>query len=372
MKKILNILASISLITTGASNVVACGSNHNPNPPKSEIQQLYNQLTSKTFTIQDNYFWGNEANYKEDLLNDLEKEAGIKSQEEKSLLSLKSDLAILNQPGYYNFVVGIGTGKERKSASVTIDWELTPAQETSPDNLDLFNFYTKTWPQETAKYGSNLLSLFYGGWDKTKKSPFWKKGDSLGWWKNDKGDTINNHLSWNDSFNINVKNYLSNLIKDIKMPILIQNMIHVVKPSTIKDSLDITKSYTIPLNNIYLLSHGVKYNLGYYASYDATKSLPQMQSWNINYDTGYNLIQNELSKTTITLLKSGLYKPYTATNNSGYIEDKLSDAGYSSFVADMKFIGNIQIDGTESPIKIYYEGVDLGFTINVIVFNNPF
>ena len=62
MKKILNIFASISLITAGASNVVACRSKHNPNPPtptppKSEIQKLYNQLDGeKTINCVNHFF----------------------------------------------------------------------------------------------------------------------------------------------------------------------------------------------------------------------------------------------------------------------------------------------------------------------------
>ena len=139
MKKILNIFASISLITVGTSSVVACGSHQNPNP-KSEIQQLYEKLNNQKFTIdKDNNFWGNEANYQTDLLNDLEKSANITSQQDKNLLSLNSDLTNLDQPGKYTFLVDIGTGEAEKTATVTIDWKLTPTQSIP----GLFDFYTK-------------------------------------------------------------------------------------------------------------------------------------------------------------------------------------------------------------------------------------
>ena len=94
MKKILNIFANISLITTGTCAVVACGSHQNPNPPsppsppKSESQKLFDELneTKTPFLVKDDYFWGNEANYQNDLLIDLEKAAHITSQEDKNLL----------------------------------------------------------------------------------------------------------------------------------------------------------------------------------------------------------------------------------------------------------------------------------------------
>ena len=374
MKKVLNIFAVISLITAGASSMVACGSHHNPNPPKSESQKLFDKLneTKIPFLIKNDYFWGNEANYQNDLLTDLEQAAQITSQEDKNLLHDANVKPLTQRDGQSVDIqsVDINIDGIKDPAIVKIKWELTSAQKTP----GLYKFYTQYWPQETAKYGSNLLSLFYGGWDTTKKSPFWKQGDPLGWWKNDKGSTINNHLSWDDNLNTKIKNYLSTLIEGMQIPASIQNILHVVKPSKIED-LAITKSYNIPLEDIYLLSDGVKYNLGYYSSYHSTKSLPQMQNWNISYNTGYNLIQNELSHTkTIKLLKNGLNPPYTASNNSGYIKDKIQYADYgiySSFVADLRFRGNFKMDGTKSSIEVYYYDLhhyfDLGFTIKVEV-----
>ena len=373
MKKIINIFTSISLITAGASSVVACGSHHNPNPPtpptppKSESQKLFDELneTKTPFVIKDDSFWGNESNYQNDLLTDLEQAAHITSQEDKNLLHDPNVKPLTQQDGQTIKVqnVDINIDGIKDPAIVKIKWELTEAQKIP----GLFKFYTQTWPQETAKYGSNLLSLFYGGWDKTKKSPSWKKGDPLGWWKNDKGATINNHLPWDDSLNTNVKSYLSNLIEGIKMPISIQNMINVDKPLTTK-SLDITKYYNIPLDNIYLLSHGVKYDLGYYASYDSTKALPNMQNWKITYDTHYNLMQNELKKTKWTLLKSGLNHKTTSASdqhNSGYLMQKFENTKYETFTDHIKFSGNFNVG--ENNINISYYGVDQDLTIKVEV-----
>ena len=78
MKKVLNLLASVSLTTSGASTVVACGSSHIPTP---EIQKLYDKLNGQTFTVENNNFWGNEHNYQQDLLQDLETLAHIPAQD---------------------------------------------------------------------------------------------------------------------------------------------------------------------------------------------------------------------------------------------------------------------------------------------------
>ena len=371
MKKILNIFASVSSITEGASSVVACGSHNKinpPIPPKSESQKLFDELneTKIPFLIKDNNFWGNEATYQNDLLTDLEQAANITSQQDKNLLHDPNVKPLTQQNGHTVEVqsVDINIDGIKDPAIVKIKWELTEAQKIP----GLFKFYTQTWPQETAKYGSNLLSLFYGGWDKTKKSPSWKKGDPLGWWKNDKGATINNHLPWDDSLNTNIKSYLSNLIEGIKMPISIQNMIHVVKPSTIQDGLDITKSYTIPFDNIYLLSHGVKYDLRYYNLYNSSEALTKPHNWQINYNTYYNWVQKQLPNETITLMKKGLNHHSTSagdSHNAGYIIDKLRDAGYETITDHIWFKGNLKVG--ENNINILYYDVDLGFTIKVEV-----
>ena len=75
-------------------------------------------------------------------------------------------------------------------------------------------------------------------------------------------------------------------------------------------------------------------------------------------------LQND--KTIYTLLKSGLYKPYTASNNAGYIKDKLSDAGYSTITPFLKFNGNIKTDGSTSQVNWTYRGT-AGGKINVKV-----
>lgn len=246
MKKIFNILASISLVISGAGGVVAFGSTHITSSP-TETDKLYNKLnqTSKPFLInQDSNFWGNETNYKKDLLADLEKVATIPTKDDV-MLSLNADVKPLTQQGVQYIDVNIGSKNTEKIAVVKIDWELTKAQQP------IYQFYTQTWPEVTAQYGSNIISLFYGGWDKTKKSPYWKTGDSLGWWQNgNAADSINHSIPWNDAFNTDVKNYLSTLIEGMQMPTSIKNMLHVIKPSTV-DSLAINKSYNIPLDNIY-------------------------------------------------------------------------------------------------------------------------
>lgn len=376
MKKILNILVSVSLVISGAGNVVACGSTQT-SPPPNEITNLYNQLnqTTKPFLLnKDNYFWGKEANYKNDLLGDLEKVANIPPKDD-SLLSLNSDIPPLEKTGVQTIDVNIGSQDTEKIAIVKIDWELTKAQEP------IYQFYTQTWPEETTKYRSNLLSFLYGEWDKTKISPYWKQYDFLGWWQNGNAvDSINHVLPWNDSLNKGIKSYISNLIEGAEIPISIQNMINVVKPSTI-NSLDITKSYTIPTDSIYLLSHGVKYNLGYYSSYDKTKALSKMQNWKVNYDTYYNLAQNELKNYKDVRWKTHVWyiqEPNTKTSdassewNNERITDLLERTPFAPLVNnDLTFQGSLVVttDLTKpiiNKIDVYYDGVSLGFQIPIV------
>ena len=78
-----------------------------------------------------------------------------------------------------------------------------------------------------------------------------------------------------------------------------------------------------------------------------------------------NKLKND--KTIYKLLKNGLNPPYTASNNSGYIKDKLSDAGYSSIAADLSFTGQIKMNGTVSKINWFYNGTLEG-QINVETF----
>ena len=361
MKKILNIFASISLITAGASTVVACGSHHNPNPPtppKSEIQKLYNELSDKTFTIQDNNFWGNEANYKNDLLVDLEKKANITSQKDKSLLSLNSDLTTLKQQGYYNFVVGIGVGKERKNANVTIDWKLTKAQNTP----DLFKFYTQTWPQDIAKYGSNQISPIFGGW--YGKKFLRNVGDEVSW---------NTKIDSNTTFQQYIEQYIGNIVN--VFPNSLKPFIKLVPPTSIP-KLNITEAYNIPLNNIYLeipnsndKKNPIKYNLGYYSSYDSTKALTKMQNWKISYDTYYNLATKELDNSK-NVWGIGPINPNSSKASDSYnsqlilsaldfpIYEPIINSIHSTFKGDLKI-------GIAEPIQVYYDNIYMGFSIYV-------
>ena len=139
MKKTLNFFASISLITSTASGVVACGSTH-PYVQPTEVQTLYNELneTAKPFLIQNKNFWGKEADYQADLLQDLEQVAHIPAQDDK-MLSFTGQIKPFETPGQiYHIAIKIkdsNTGEE-KTAYVNIDWELTAEQ------TEIYNFYT--------------------------------------------------------------------------------------------------------------------------------------------------------------------------------------------------------------------------------------
>ena len=171
MKKIFSLIAGFSLIATGVSNVVACGSHQNPpSPPKSEIQRLHDELNGKSFTIQNNNFWGNEASYQRDLLKDLEEVAKIPNKDD-SLLSLDQQTDPFETPNTkYTVVVNIGKGSLEQTALVDVDWELT--EDQSPDGTtSLFQFYTQTWPKEVSHFSENTItSLYFDVWNKQKQA----------------------------------------------------------------------------------------------------------------------------------------------------------------------------------------------------------
>ena len=87
MKKILNIFASISLITAGTSNVLACG-----DPTKND-QQIVNDINShlknKTFGVDENINgYQNFTYYRSKILEDIQSKL---TEQEKDLVSLPSN-----------------------------------------------------------------------------------------------------------------------------------------------------------------------------------------------------------------------------------------------------------------------------------------
>ena len=375
MKKILNIFASISLISTGAGSVVACGSHHNPNPPgpKSEIQKLYNQLNNKTFTIDnDNNFWGNEANYQTDLLNDLEKKANITNPKDKNLLSLNSDLKTLDQPGNYTFDVNIDTREIEKTALVTIHWKLTDAQSIP----SLFDFYTKTWPQEVHDSeqddGISISKLFFKTWPQDNKST----------------------ISWSKF----IQDWLSQNFFSKNKPLIpnnLQKYFHI-QPNVGFDSLNVNQ-YKQLKNPFYFQKRagGPKIYLPYYdySQYAPQQTLPvAIENWTVGYNTDYNLLNNQLknigsmdlSKTEFGYDPSGAHKGHyyvdntnkfqnTHYHNEHMILNALKGSGYSEIIPNLTLKGEL-IPGQKipnkpkgSPIEVYYNGVDQNFPVYVYI-----
>ena len=372
MKKILNIFASISLVASGASTVVACGSKSEPIPggegcretkiltsEQAQVNFLYNELNNnkKPYLIENDHFWGNEANYQQDFLKLFEKAASIPAQDD-SLLSLAS--GPLQYYGKKQVGIDIGKGTEKEEAYVNIDWELTAAQKP------IYQFYDKTWPELTSYPDgvSRLINMMYGGWDQTKKGPNWKSGDLLGWWKNNVGKSI----PWDEKINNYIINFIKNSLRDLPSSITI----HVDTPTTTTKKLAVGDTYEIPLSSIYLLSNGVKYPLGYYTNDSEEGALPKVQNWEISYNTYYNLMQNELAgdPVTWTLKKRDLnpFHPTQASNywNSRYLA-RIVGSKYGLFTDDLSFTGTIKLDGTASKIEVWYKGVDQGFTIKFAV-----
>ena len=385
MKKILNIFVSFSLVTVGASSLVACGSHHNPNPPtpappKSESQKLFDELneTKTPFLIKDDYFWGNEANYQQDLLNDLEKAAHITSQEDKNLLHDANVKPLTQKDGQTSEVqsVDINIDGIQDPAIVKIKWELTSSQKIP----GLFKFYTQTWPQEISKlahnwlpsgYHNNFIPLWYGGWNPNKIGPEGQKG----WWDYDKKNQYKS-ITWktkifNNTFQQDLESSIANIINSV--PDSLKKLIKVNPPSSIP-KLNINKVYNIPLNDIYLAiptpnkkKNPIKYNLGYYSSYDSAKPLPKMQNWQISYDTYYNLMQNELNNPK-NVWSIGPMDPNSSKASDEYNSDQilgqLAASKYEWSTEHLTFSGELK-SGVAVPIEVYYDKVDLGFPIYV-------
>ena len=371
MKKLLNIFASISLVVSGASTVVACGSKDESipsgqgcsetkilTPEQAQINFLYNELNNnkKPYLIKNDNFWGNEANYQQDFLKLFEKAAHIPAQDD-SLLSL--DSGPLQYYGKKQVGINIGTGTEKQEAYVNIDWELTVAQKP------IYQFYDKTWPELTSYPDgvSRLINMMYGGWDQTKKGPHWKSGDLLGWWKNNVGNSI----PWDEKINDYIFNFIKKSLRDLPSSVTI----HIDTPTTTK-TLAVGDTYEIPLSSIYLLSGGVKYPLGYYTDDGEERALPKAQNWEIGYNTYYNLMQNELAGDPVTwTLKKRELNPYHPTEASNYWNSRylarIVGNKYGLFADDLSFTGTIKLDGTASNIEVWYKGVDQGFTIKFAV-----
>ena len=367
MKKIFNIFASISLISTGTTAVVACSSHQNPNPPspptppKSESQKLYDELneTKKPFLIKDDYFWGNEANYQYDLLTDLEKAANITTQQDKNLLHDTNVRPLTQQDGQTSEVqsVDINIDGIKDPAIVKIKWELTEAQSTP----GLFDFYTKTWPQEIAKYGSNQIFPIFGGW--YGKKFLHNVGDEVSW---------NTKIDSNITFQQYIEQYIGNIVNDF--PNYLKPFIKLIPPTSIP-KLNITEAYNIPLNNIYLSipnpndkKNPIKYNLGYYSSYDSLKPLPKMQNWQIGYNTYYNLATKELDnpKHAIGIEIDPNCSKASDPYNSQQIFAELSSPIFEPIINfyHTTFSGNLK-SGVVVPIKVYYDNFYMGFNIYV-------
>ena len=359
MKKLLNIFASLSLITTGASSVVACGSHHNPSPPtppKSESQKLYNQLNNQTFPIQDNNFWGNEATYKQDLLTDLEKAANITSQEDKNLLHDVNVKPLTQRDGQSVDVqsVDINIDGIKDPAIVKIKWELTTSQKTP----GLFKFYTQTWPQEISKLNpkgepwqpsNNFIPILFWGWYGKQPSI------SISW---------NTKVDLNTTFQQYLQEIFENLIKVV--PPSLKSLIKLDSPVSIP-KVNINEVYTIPIDDIYISSNGVKYPLSSYTSYDPTKALPKMQNWQISYDTFHNLLHNELNNPK-QIWGIGSIDPISSKasdhGNTQQILGALSGSKFEPLTTNLTFTGNLK-SGVVVPIEVYYNKADLGFPIYV-------
>ena len=364
MKKILNLLASVSLIAAGASNAVACGSHQTPS---SEVQKLYDELneTTKPFLIENNNFWGNEHNYRQDLLQNLEQSAQIPKKDD-GLLSVDQQNKPLENYGKANIVVDIGSGSSEKYALVSIDWELTAAQKP------IYQFYAHVWPKKISDlnvtYGwsnKNFLTLASGSyvnWDDQTKSPTWKPGMPLGWW--DK--TYGNQLLWDASFSSGLVYYLK-LLRD-KMPQLTYLTIGSDVPQP-KTYFNINQLTNLPNDAFYVESGGIKFPLLYYPPFNVSDPLPKPENWQFMYQTDENLME-QLNTSKDTWYISSLDMHGTSASNpdnENLILNELSQSKWEPFTDTMSFAGNIRTDGKPGKIKVLYGKNHVDINTNILV-----
>ena len=398
MKRVLNILATISLGTTTASVVTGCGSN------PTEVQQLYNDLNNKTLNIQDSKFWGNELNYQQDLLKDIESSAKIPPQDDSLLRLDSSDLQPFTHPGQYYVVVLIGKGLDViQKAKVDVNWQLTKDQQ------DIYPLY-KWWPVITSSntYNNSIetldnlhlfedLNLFNGskkdyGWDLGKVNQVkqlslnnivFRNDLDLFWLTAQIDQAEDNGTIPNLSFN-----YTGDFFKQ-----------HLIVANTL---LNVGQQVVLPQNAFMIKNNTAEFPLLYYPQNPLLSPIPPKgQAWSAYYQNTYNLIQNNMRQT----LKSGCTvnnpleidlshilpdkgKYYVGWKNDTpamqantfEIQDELSSLFFDLPSFDSINWEDITYDGDLTPsqipydhgnylyshqIELYYKGVDQGISFPV-------
>ena len=195
MKKILNIFASISLITTGTTAVVACGSSTQTNTNDQKIvNDIINKLKDKTFAVnEDNQGDLNFGSYSQQVLNEVTK---LLANDEKQLVSFaKSEnltpinaekttninLHVQSHKIYQDIDISVKLNYDAQSIADTISNQkiITVLQTGGYKSSESANKYT----EEIKKQINNLLTptqqqsgYQISGWgDTTIYWPYWDK-----------------------------------------------------------------------------------------------------------------------------------------------------------------------------------------------------
>ena len=358
MKTILNIFASIILVASSSAGVVSCSSSQKI----STDQSLYNQLQGKTFTIQDNKFWGNEAEYQQDLLKDIEKLANISSQD-VHLLSADGITPFL-QPSEKNNVPIIIDNKLK--ANVNVIWKLTPEQ--SP----LYHFY-QVWPKISQKIGDENNGSYISLYNGCNHGP-------LDWWnpkaKSEKYGWDMKQVTNYSSLELNGNILKSMLEKSIELEAgekysdVITNYLYV-SPNI---KMNLGKDSPLKLNDLMFKNGDASFPLNYIKQEE--NSLNHSIPWTINYSNDYYLVQKKLQKYgqthTIhighTYCEKGKDGKYHASDeqNRQVIDQALNELGFSNIVDKLTFSGIIKQGGV-SDISVSYKDVDQGFKIPILM-----
>ena len=379
MKKILNFFDSLSLITSTVSSVVACGSTH-PYIQPTEVQTLYNKLneTTKPFLIENKNFWGKEANYQADLLQDLEEVAHIPVQDDL-MLSFTNQMNPFEKPNQtYQIGVDIkdpNTGEE-KTALVNIDWELTKEQS------EIYDFYVNYWPHYVEENYQGLLKDF----NNLYKSIITQTTNGWTWPKNKEQS-----LTWQQ-----YAKWLYTNDKSIIYSSVIRNYFHV-KQNVGVDHINVDQKTTLQISPFYLQVGKVTFDLPYYVddpnyppfdSETPAKILPATKLWTVSYNNDYQLLQD--LKKDIQQHSYGLpliilernTNPSEASNpdNTKSISDAItnyydlaSDYDYGYLTGHMTYNGTLYVTKEGSPkelaainpISFSYYGIKQDFTLPV-------
>ena len=161
MKKILNLLAAVSLVATGSAAVVACGSGtHTPSTKATnEVNKIKKALGGKTLQTYYDKNSPKPAQAKSELNNALLRLVPTLTQTELNNISYSGDSALnVNQPVAVTLKVAVAGS----TASLPIKAEMLKQETTSQDIATNINKSVTATNPITVKYNDNTPQTIKG------------------------------------------------------------------------------------------------------------------------------------------------------------------------------------------------------------------